>query len=213
MKSLTLIALACALAACGSKPAQPDWKMNAQASLEAFSDAYLKGDTAIADSEFARARRAMSSTGRPDLVAHAELYRCATRAASLEYDTCPGFLALGPDVTPAGQAYAAYLKGHLHGLDAALLPEQHRAIAQGKGTLAAIPDPLSRLVAAGVLLKAERLTPADIVTATDTASEQGWRRPLLMWLGISLQRAQKAGNAEEAARIQRRIELAGKTSN
>jgi hypothetical protein len=31
---------------------------------------------------------------------------------------------------------------------------------------------------------------------------------LLMWLGVALKRAQAAGNTAEAARIQRRIDLA-----
>lgn len=209
MKKIALSALAAlALAACGSKPVQPAWQSNAGSSLSAFSDAYLKGDTGIAETEFARARREMASTGRPDLVAHAELYRCATRAASLEYDNCPGFAAVAQDATPAEHAYAAYLDGRWQGIDPVLLPEQQRAIVQGKAALGTIADPLSRLVAAGVLMKAQRIGPADIDVATDTASSQGWRRPLLMWLGVSLRRAQAAGDSAGAARIQRRIDLA-----
>jgi hypothetical protein len=209
MKTIPLLVLAAlALVACGSRPAQPSWQSNAGNALLAFSDAYLKGDTGVAATEFARARREMASTGRPDLVAHAELYRCATRVASLEYDNCPGFAAAAQDATLAEHAYAAYLDGRWQGIDAALLPEQQRAIVQGKADLAAIADPLSRLVAAGVLMKAQRMTPAEMVVATDTASSQGWRRPLLMWLGVSLKRAQAAGENAEAARILRRIELA-----
>lgn len=208
ISSTCLVALALTLAGCGSKPVQPDWKGNASSSLKSYSEAYLKGDTGIADTEFARARSEMASTGRADLVGHAELYRCATRAASLEYDTCPNFEALAQDATPNERAYADYLGGRWQGLDASLLPEQHRAIVQGKGTIAAIEDPLSRLVAAGVLMRLERITPPDIASATETASGQGWRRPLLMWLGVSLKRAQAAGDSASAARIQRRIDLA-----
>lgn len=208
MKNIALIGMLAALVACGSKPAQPAWRGNAASSLAAFSDAYLKGDTTIADAEFARARMEMASTGRPDMVAHAELHRCATRAAALEFDDCPGFRALAQDATPAGQAYAAYISGRWEGMNAALLPAQHQLVAGDKAGLAAIEDPLSRLVAAGVLMKAGRITPADIVAATDTASAQGWRRPLLMWLGVSLRRAQAAGDSTEAARIERRIALA-----
>jgi len=209
MKTIPMLcALGALLAGCASKPPQPDWKVNAHSALEAYSDAYLKGDTAIADTEFARARKDVASTGRPELVAHAELVRCATRAASLEFDDCPGYAALAQDATPAERAYAAYLAGRWQGLDAAQLPEQHRAIVQGKGTLAAIADPLSRLVAAGVLMRTEKITPADIALATDTASGQGWRRPLLMWLGISLKRAEAAGDPAAVARITRRIDLA-----
>ncbi|MFZ3286452.1 MAG: hypothetical protein WA191_06340, partial [Telluria sp.] len=82
--------------------------------------------------------------------------------------------------------------------------------AAGKSALDAIEDPLSRLVAAGALLQAGRITPADIVAATETASAQGWRRPLLMWLGVSAKRAEAAGDTVQLARIQRRIELASK---
>lgn len=211
MKILTLILAAAALSACGSKPVQPDWKTNASASLKAYSQAYLKGDTTGAQAEFARARLDMASTGRPDLVAHAELYRCATRTAALDLDDCPGFAALAQDATLEERAYAAYLAGRWEGLNPALLPEQHRAIVQAKAPLAAIADPLSQLVAAGVLMKTGRITPADIATATATASAQGWRRPLLVWLGVSHQRALGAGDTAQAARIQRRIDLAAGT--
>ena len=211
MKIPAAIVIAATLAACASKPAPPSWQSNAYSSLGAFSDAYLKGDTSIAEAEFARARSETASTGKPELVAHAELVRCATRVASLEYDHCPGFQALAQDANAAERAYAAYLDGRLQGLDPALLPAQHRAIASGgAGGLAAIEDPLSRLVAAGVLLQAGRVSPADIAVATETASTQGWRRPLLMWLGVAAKRATDAGDAAEAARVQRRIELASK---
>jgi len=46
-----------------------------------------------------------------------------------------------------------------------------------------------------------------IQQAVDAASGQGWRRPLLAWLGVQLQRAQAAGAVQETARIQRRIDL------
>ena len=205
--------LALVLAGCASKPAPPAWKSNAADALKGYSDAYLKGNTSIAESEFARARSEMSSTGRPDLVAHAELVRCATRVASLEYDDCPGFAALAQDASAAERAYAAYLAGRWQDLDVALLPEQHQAVVrasatQGASVLSGIQDPLSRMVAAGVLMQAGQIAPVDIVVATETASGQGWRRPLLMWLGVAKKRAEAAGDAAEAARIGRRISLA-----
>jgi hypothetical protein len=46
-----------------------------------------------------------------------------------------------------------------------------------------------------------------IVQAIGTASSQGWRRPLLAWLGVQAQRAEQAGDAEEAARLRRRIAI------
>ncbi len=210
MKILTITMAAALLAGCANNPVPPSWKANANSSLDAFGDAWLKGDSGVADLEFTRARNEMASTGRPDMVAKAELYRCAVRVAALDFDGCPGFDALSQDAAPPERAYAAYLSGNWQGLNPALLPEQHRNIVAGKGGVAVVADPLARLVAAGVLMQSGRITPADISAATDTASDQGWRRPLLMWLGVSLKRAQAAGDSTQAARIQRRIDLAVK---
>jgi hypothetical protein len=196
-----------ALAACASKPAPPNWQPNAKDALDGFTDDYLRGNTGAANAEFARARRETSSTGRADLVAQVELVRCAVLAASLEFDGCPGFGALAPDATAQQRAYAAYLAGRWEGLDAAALPEQHRPVV-GTGSIAAVADPLAKLVAAGALFKAGRITPGDIAAATETASGQGWRRPLLMWLGVSQKRAEAVGDTAAVDQIKRRIALA-----
>jgi hypothetical protein len=194
------------LAGCASGPQPPAWQPNARSALDGYTDAWLHGDSLAADAEFARARRETASTGRYDNAAQAELVRCAARVAALEYE-CPGYAALAGDATPAQQAYAAYLDGRWQGLNAGLLPEQHRGVLTG-GTLAGVSDPLARLVAAGALLKAGRITPADIGNAVDTASNQGWRRPLLAWLGVQEQRAQAAGDTAAVQQIRRRIALA-----
>lgn len=133
------------------------------------------------------------------------------RVAGLEFDDCPGFQPLAQDAGAGARAYAAYLAGSWQALDASLLPAQHRSIVDEKRSESALPsieDPASRMVAAGALFRTGRIRPAEIETAIDTASEQGWRRPLLAWLGVQERRALAAGEAEAAARIRRRIELA-----
>jgi hypothetical protein len=207
MKIIPSLLAALLMAGCASKPVEPSWRTNAAGSLDSFTDAYLKGDSAVAATDFARARGEMASTGRADLVAHAELVRCAVYTASLVVGECKGFAALAHDATPAERAYAAYLVGQWQGLDPALLPAQHQAIVRDTSGLAGVADPLSRLVAAGAMLQAGRIAPPDIVIASDTASAQGWRRPLLMWLGVSQERARALGNAAEVERIGRRIAL------
>lgn len=204
------LGVAALLAACAGAPAPPDWQANAQQALRNFSVAYYAGDTRLAAQEFARARAEIASTGRPDLLARAELARCAARVASLEFDACAGFEALAADAGAEERAYAAFLAGRWQGLDASLLPAQHRALIAGAadaGALAGIADPMSRLVAAGVLFRLGRLAPAGITAAAETASAKGWRRPLLAWLGVQAARADAAGDADAAARIRRRIEL------
>jgi hypothetical protein len=195
------------LVGCASKPVPPAWQTNTYDALNGFTDAYLNGATAAANAEFVRARQAASSTGRADRVAQVELVRCAVQTASLQFDGCPGFAALAQDATPEQRAYAAYLDGRWQGVNAALLPEQHRSVV-GSGQFADVKDPLSRLVAAGAVFKAGRMTPEGIANATETASDQGWRRPLLTWLGVAEQRAVATGDAAALERIRRRIALA-----
>jgi hypothetical protein len=210
MKPTSILALLL-LAGCASKPVPPPWQTNAHDAIGAFTDAYLSGETRVADAEFARARLATTSTGRPDEVAQVELVRCAAQAASLVFDGCPGFAALADGATPAQRAYAAYLDGRWQEVKPELLPEQHAAVVRG-GRVADVKDPLAHLVAAGSAFKAQRLPPDQIGVAIDAASAQGWRRPLLTWLGVAEKRAQASGDNAELERIRRRIALASGTS-
>lgn len=213
MKPTFLPILCCAvlLAGCGSSPPVPDWKMNAQGSLERATNAYMSGKELVEKTEFGRAREQIAGTGKIDLVIRAELIRCAARTAALAFDDCAGFDALRADATAADLAYAAWLAGQP--VQAALLPEPQRSVlAAGSDQAAAsavkaIADPLSQLVAAGALFKANRATPELVAQAIDTASNQGWRRPLLAWLNVQALRAEKAGDGDEAGRIRRRIAL------
>ncbi|MCC7642547.1 MULTISPECIES: hypothetical protein [unclassified Janthinobacterium] len=202
-----------ALAACSSGPPVPDWKMNAQSSVERFQAAYLSGNALVEQTEFRRARSQVAGTGKLELVARIELLRCAARVASLAFEDCAGFEALQADATDADRAYAAWLAGKAQAADVALLPEAQRAAASASSDTAAasavtaIKDPLSRLVAAGVLLRSGRATPELLDTAVATASDQGWRRPLLAWLGVQRLRAEQAGDAQAAQRIARRMAI------
>jgi hypothetical protein len=212
-----VMALGLALGACSSTPPQPDWQMNAKGSADRATEAWLRGDSPIGAVEFSRARAAVASTGRLDLVARLELLRCATRVAALDFAPCTGYDAIAQDAAPAEQAYARYLMGASQATDAALLPEAHRGLAGGSSApetaFAGIQDPLSSLVAAGVLLRRGQATPGVMGQAVDVASAQGWRRPLLAWLKVQQQRAQAGGATNEAASLQRRIDLIAPTQS
>lgn len=182
------LALALALlAGCSSGPPAPEWQANAAGGLQAFQSRYLAGDSKGGEEAFSLARSELASTGRGDLVARAELIRCAAQVASLVFEPCPGFESLRADAGADERAYAEYL--------------------EGRASRAPSSEPFSQLVAYGVQLRAGRITPQGIAAAVDIASEQGWRRPLLAWLGVQLNRAQAAGDGETAARLKRRIEL------
>ena len=178
------LGLALALAACSSQPPAPDLQMNAHGAAQKAVQAYLSGETRVAALEFTRARQETARTGQPALLAQVHLLECAAQVASLEMAACSAFDALRPDASAAQTAYA----------------EGNAATA-----LAAIADPWSRLVAAGVLLRTGRASPHTMELATDTASAQGWRRPLLAWLLLQAQRAEQVGDTQTAAKLHRRI--------
>ncbi len=218
---LLTLCMALTLAACSNTPPPPDWQLNAQSSLQRAADAWLSGHSAIEAVEFARARSEVARTGQPERLARVELLRCATRVAALVFEPCTSFQALALDAAPAEHAYARYLAGQAQAADAALLPPTQRPLAQAtaqaaastptqaaqEAALARIPDPLSRLVAAGVLLQRGNASPAVVALAADTAAAQGWRRPLLAWLQVQQAQAQAQGLRDEVARIQRRMDL------
>lgn len=215
MRFNPLFGVAMMLSACASGPAVPDWKMNAQSGIERAVSAYLSGNDRIEIQEFAKARSEMASTGQIALVARAELIRCASRVASLVLEDCAGFEKLRQDAAAPERAYADYLAGRVQPPDVALLPAQHRGVMRASSdpaaAVAGIGDPLSRLVAAGVLLRSDRASPAVLTLAVDTASAQGWRRPLLAWLGVQAMRAEQAGATTEALRLRRRMDLVQQT--
>ena len=175
------------LTACVSGPPSADWRLNSVAALNSFQQHYLRGDTRAADLDFERAKAELRSTGDPALVARAELVRCAARAASLEFDGCPGFERLRVDAGAEELAYAEYLAG--------------------RGQRSAPDDAFSRLTFLAVQFYSGRANPEAISAAIDIASSQGWRRPLLAWLGMQEKRAEAAGDRAALERIRRRIAL------
>lgn len=213
MKTIQAVGVALltlALAACGTRPKAPEWQENASDSLKRYTTAYLRGDARVAVAEFDRARKEVASTGDAGYVARVELTRCAVQLASLVLDNCNGFEAVRADAPAAERAYASYLAGRATPAEVALLPPQHRGVAGGREDVGALPpadEPVARLVAAGVLLRMGRASPQVLNAAVETASQQGWRRPLMAWLGVQVQRAERAGAKDEAERLRRRMAI------
>lgn len=211
MKQLTAMALAVLLSACAGTP-PPDWQLSARSSLDNAAQAWLEGRDTVARAEHARARAAIARTGRPDLLARAELHRCALQVATLLFQPCTGYEALAADATPEDAAYARYLGDRLQPGDAERLPAAHRAAiaaADPAAALRGVEDPVTQLVAAGAALQRAQASPALVQLAVDTASAQGWPRPLLAWLSVQQRMARAAGDVARVEAIQRRIDAVG----
>ncbi|MEO8005325.1 MAG: hypothetical protein ABI771_10500 [Betaproteobacteria bacterium] len=202
-----------ALCACTSGPAVPDWQAQSQSALENFRQRYLEGDSSGAARAFARAKAALASTGKPELVAKAELVRCALGVAALDFDACSNYDAQSADASADDRVYGDFISARWKGLDASRLPTPYRNIAVARDDterarlLQGIDDPVSRLVAAGALFRGAALPPEGVATAVDTASAQGYRRPLLAYLNVQAKQAHSAGDTAAEEAIRKRIEI------
>lgn len=208
--NLRLLAVLVLMTGCAGGPAAPDWQANAHVALAAHVSAWFAGRDRVAVQELATARREVARTGDATQLARVELTACAVRLATLESGDCLAFTPLSQDADAGARAYAAYLAGRWQGLDAQQLPAAQQAVmttTDALATVQAIEDPLSRLVAASALLRAGRLPPQGIALAIETAAQQGWRRPLLAWLGFDRERLAAAGDKNGAAARQRRMDI------
>ena len=214
-RSLVSVVAAAALlglAACSHTPPPPDWQLNARGGAERAVDAWLSGNTRVAEAEWRLAERETRRTADPTSLARLALLRCAAQVASLQIGPCEAFVPFAADAAEAERAYDRYLRAQASAADAPLLPPAQRPlVALDAVALSArlpqVADPLSRLVAAGVAFQRGQASPALVAQAVDTASAQGWTRPLMAWLMAQRDLARQAGQADEVARIERRLAL------
>ena len=210
------------LTACAGTPPVPEWKLRSSAALDRATQATLSGEMRRARGGYQEAFDQIARSGQPALMARAHLLKCAVEAASLDFTGCAEFDARRMDASPGDQAYADYLVGILKPADLAKLPAQHRPFAGAAASATAATavtaptlisalksegDPLTRLVAASVLLRTGQASPEVIAVAVETASAQGWRYPLAAWLRAQIQLAEKSGNTALAQEAQRRLDM------
>jgi hypothetical protein len=197
MKLIFSLLAALSLSACGGGTTVPDWQINAQTAMQRYTQYFLQGQVQRADASFSQARKAVAATGNIDAVAHLELVRCGLHTAALDFTPCSGYNQLAALTSdPADAAYARFISGDWQGLNRALLPPQYAAFAaaaagsaESQPRIRAISDPVSRLIATGLAVRRGKVDDATLQAAVDTASAQGWRRPLLTYLKLQQQRS------------------------
>lgn len=201
------------LAACGGKTPPPEWKVDAADLAERYTRHELRGENLLAERYFQQAVQATGGAGRVADTARLWLLRCAVRRASLVDDACSEYAELAKtDTTAADRAYFRFVTLDWNGLDASALPRHHAAVVNAAAErrtaqVAVIEDPLSRLLAASLLVQRGEADDALLALAGETASERGWTRPLLVYLRLQLKRAQARGDAAALAALEARINL------
>jgi len=214
---LPVILLMSLIVSCGSSQPIPDWTYASFNQIEDFKKAYLEGKAGIADLHFQRALEETKKSGDLNLLAKVYLNRYAVQVALLESFRDDDFLkiqSVEPD--PANATFCVFLKGDFSHTDRSLLPPQYARtiddiLAARKDSLAAdarkIEDPLSRLVMMGLLVRYGYENEELLTGAVETASRQGWKKALLVYLNRLQAFYEQRREGEKADKIKQRILL------
>lgn len=202
-------------AGCASRPA-PEWIGASYNHLESFKRHYLRGDEILAEKSFRRALEEIRTSGDIDAMAKAYLIRYAVRTAALEAFDDREYLRLAADRSGLPHAhYYAFLKGSFAEVDVDRLPVQYRpflkALLNGnpgdiEREAIRIEDPLSRLIAAGLIVRARQAGEPLLNEAIETASGQGWKKPLLAYLTKLDRYYDSEKETSKAAEVRKRLE-------
>ena len=214
MRILLAFAAALLVTACGSGgPPPPDWKSDAADLVERYQKHALLGENVLAERYFQQAVAATGGAGKVEETARLWLVRCATRRAMLIDDPCDEYAELARHTpSPANDAYHRFLTLRWDGLDAGLLPAQHRDLVRAspdkrREVVTRMKDPLARLLDASLLVMRQEADATTLALATETASDRGWRQPLLTYLKLQHRQAGERGDAVEQDRLACRIAL------
>lgn len=216
-KIICLLMFSILLVGCGSSKPVPAWTDASFNELDNYKKSYLSGKERIAEAYFNKAVDEIKSSGDLDILARAYLTKYAVRVAVLEAFDDSEYLRIEA-VEPVSQnkSFYGFLKGAFDSIDENQLPGQYvgflRAFKSGKKDnitheISRMDNPLSKLIAIGLLVKKNKDDEIDLQLAIDIASYNGWKKALLAYLG-RLQSFYKTNNEPgKAAYVAERIKL------
>lgn len=215
-KHVIVFAFLILFAGCGSKPV-PDWTYAAFNQLEDYKKNYLSGKEYIAELHFNKAVNEIKKSGDLDILARAYLTKCAVQAAALEKIDDREYLKI--DIAqPLSQnrSFYNFLIGNLDRVDEKLLPVQYQGffktyrngrLADMTDEISKIADPLSKLITTGFLVQQDKCNEGCLKIAVDTASRNGWKKALLIYLEKLQYFYETKKETEKATNVRNKIEL------
>lgn len=216
-KILILLILITSLFGCGGSKQIPDWINASYNNLENYKKNYLSGKDHIAELQFNKAVDEIKKSGNLEILGRTYLTKYALQIAVLEVFDDTEYLTIDA-VQPVLQnrTFYNFLKGSFDKIDESLLPRQYDGVLKifrkGKPEEAAreiskMEDPLSKLIAAGLLVQKYGYDEGVLKVAIDTASQNGWKKALLVYLEKLLLFYETKKETEKAASIAQRIQL------
>jgi len=217
MKILSVIAMLLFIISCGSQQHIPEWKDTSSRQLETYKKYFLTDKESASEPHFSRARKTVASGNDLNLLATVYLTRYALHVSVLEDFDDNEFIRINklqPD--PSAFAYYNFIKGYFSAVDYLALPSpysslllhtRNKDIPSAVREIGNISDPLSRLVACGVWVKYLPYDDNILRIAIDTSAENGWVRPLFVYLTKLQQYYLEHQEPVKAQSIKERLEL------
>jgi len=216
-KILILLIFITSVFGCGGSKQIPDWINASFNNLENYKKNYLSGKDSIAELQFNKAIDEIKKSGNLEILGRAYLTKYALHVAVLESFDEREYLAIDA-LQPVLQnrTFYNFLKGSFDKIDEGLLPRQYegvlKIIRKGKledaaNEISKMEDPLSKLIAAGLLVQKYNYDEGMLKVAIDTASQNGWKKALLVYLEKLLLFYETKKEPEKAANIAQRIQL------
>lgn len=216
-KIICLMIFSILLFGCGSSKPVPDWTNASFNQLDNYKKSYLSGKESIAEAYFNKGVDEIKSSGDLEILARAYLTKYAVQVAVLEAFDDSEYLRIDA-VEPVLQNknFYSFLKGAFDNVDEKLLPQQYagflRAFQSGKKDdvaheIAKMDNPLSTLIAVGLLVQKNSYDEMDLKLAIHIASQNGWKKALLAYLSKLQSFYENNNKPDEAAHVKERIRL------
>lgn len=215
-KNLLLFTCLVFFISCASKPV-PAWKNAASNQLENYKNNYLIGNAQIAALHFNKTVEEIKKSGDLEILEIAYLTKSALQVAVLENIDDGEYNKLEAVYRSAANSnFHEFLKGNFAGVERNLLPKQYQRFfkvffdnKKGDATdeILDMEDPLSRLIATGLVVRHNRCDERCLQIAIDTASGNGWKKALLVYLQKLQAFFEMKHDLEKTLLLQKKIEL------
>lgn len=216
-KIVTISILILFLFGCGGAKQIPEWMNVSFSQLENYKKNYLIGNDRIAELQFNKAVDEIKKSGNLEILGRTYLTKYGVHVAVLETFDDKDYLRIDALQTVGqNRTFYHFLKGSFDKIDETLLPKHYEGVLKilrkGKSENAAheiskMEDPLSKLIAAGLLVQNNIYDEGILKIAIDTASQNGWKKALLAYLEKLLLFYETKKETEKAANITQKIQL------
>ncbi|GAB6268215.1 hypothetical protein DS62_06040 [Smithella sp. SC_K08D17] len=217
MRKYLILILLVFICACGSTQQLPDLKDTAFRNFESYKTNFLNGREGVSEPHFNKAKQALSDGNDLYLLAKIYLTKYALHTAVLEDFDNSEFVRINQlQPSESNFAYYNFLNGNFAAAEDNLLPSNYRGfikaardkdLAKAVGEIKSISDPLSRLIASGILVKYMSYDEKILQSAINTSAGNGWRRPLWAYLTKLHKYYLDSGETVKAKSTKERLDL------